>query len=184
MLHTDTNWSQYYKNVMIDYQEMKEQYPFCCLTILPTFKPTTAMIRVIAANKDLIEMVGAIETDFTKEFSRELYIEVPVDYRESGCKVFGAKWVDLEKLDKKDIHFYDHARLGCLGYELCVGLPESFPLMKNVILENVRTAENMLIAYEKLMTGVSDKLELIAYAHGETGSKQFQRNRDRYIPRR
>ena len=71
-----------------------------------------------------------------------------------------------------------------LCYSLCVGLPESFPLMKNVILENVKTAENMLIAYERVMTGVSNTLELIAYSHGEHGSKEFQHNKLRYTSRK
>ncbi len=179
----ETDWKLYYANVLADFRELKEHYPFSYLTIPPTVQPELAMIRVVAANKELIEMAGAVETDFTDEYSRKLWIIVPTNYRKNGCKVYGAKWVDLKKFENKDIHFYNQAKLHAEGYELCVGTPESFPLMRNVILENVRTAENMLIAYERVMTGSSDHLELIAYAHGENGRKQFQRNRARYIPR-
>ena len=179
----DIDWKIYYKNVLADYREMREQYPFCYLTIPPTVDPVAAKIRVVAANKDLIEMTGASESDFIKEYSRELNIEVPTNYKELGCKVYGAKWVDISRFDNKDIHFYNCTHPDPRGYELCVGLPESFPLMKNVILENVRTAENMLIAYERVMVGVSDKLELLAYAHGADGIKQFRRNKARYTPK-
>jgi hypothetical protein len=62
--------------------------------------------------------------------------------------------------------------------------PESFPLMKNVILENIRTAENMLIAYERVMAGESETLDLIAYSHGDKGREQFKKNRKKYISKR
>ena len=175
------DWKQYYQNVLVDYRELKEHYPYCYLTILPTAEPVIATIKVVAANKELIEITGAVESDFLGEYSRELHIRIPTDYKKTGCKVYGAGWVDLDRFDDRDRHFYNYAHRDPRGYELCVGLPESVPLMKNVILENVRTAENMLIAYERVMVGVSDKLELIAYAHGDEGKKQFHHNRSRYI---
>ena len=177
------DWNRYYQNVLADYCEMKEHYPYCYLTILPTVEPTLATIRVVAANKDLIEMTEAVESDFLGEYSRELFIKIPLNYKEAGCKVYGAKWVEPDRFDNKDRHFYNCDSQDSRGYELCVGIPESFPLMRNVILENVRTAENMLIAYERVMAGISDKLELIAYAHGDNGKKQFHHNRLRYIPK-
>ena len=166
---------------------MKEQYPFCCLTNPPTIDPSEIEIRVVAVNKDLIDMVGGVETDFLGEYSKELYLHVPVDYRNKGCIVYGAGWVKTEKLNNDDLHFfYENGKLIKTkhGFQLCVGTPESFPLMRNVILEAVRTAENMLIAYERVMTGAAEKLEMIAYAHGDKGRSQFQKNRNRYIPRR
>ena len=92
--------------------------------------------------------------------------------------------MDARRFEKKDLHFYDDKLPNPHGYLMCVGLTESFPLMKNVILENVKTAENMLIAYERVMTGVSSKLELIAYSHGDAGKKQFRRNKARYTSKR
>lgn len=178
----DINWKHYYADILTDFRELKESYPFSYLTIPPTVKPEFASIRVVAANKALIKMTGAVESDFTDDYSRELHIEIPVDYRENGCKVYGARWVDLKKLEDKDIHFYNRTKHHPFGYELCIGTPESFPLMKNVILENVKTAENMLIAYERVMAGASDRLELIAYTHGENGRKQFLQNRAKYLP--
>lgn len=182
----DTDWNLYYEKVIADFRELKEIYPFSYLAILPTVHPELATIRVVAANRKLIDMVGAIESDFTGEYSRELHLVVPLQYRQNGCEVYGAGWVDVKRFENKDIHFFhDNGNLikTRYGLKVCVGTPESFPLMKNVILENVRTAENMLIAYERVMTGASDHLELIAYAHGDDGRRQFQRNRSRYIPR-
>ncbi len=178
------DWKMYYKNVIADYQEMKNVYPFSYLSILPTVKSEVATIRVVAANKDLIDSAKAIKEDFLGEYTRKLYMEIPFDYRNLGCKVYGAGWIDMKKISEKDIHFYKDENYKEYGYELCVGTPESFPLMKNVILENVRTAENMLIAYEKVMTGEAEKLELIAYAHSDAGRKQFLKNNKKYIPGR
>ena len=181
-----TDWNLYYDTVIADFRKLKETYPFSYLTILPTVKPELATIRVVAANRELIDMVGAVETDFKGEYSRELYLVVPLQYKQKGCEVYGAAWVDVKCFESKDIHFFhDNGNLirTRFGLKMCVGTPESFPLMRNVILENVRTAENMLIAYERVMTGASDNLELIAYAHGANGRKQFQQNRARYIPR-
>lgn len=165
---------------------MKEQYPFCYLTIPPTVKPSMAEIRVIAANKGLINAVSGVESDFLCNYSKELHLIVPVDYKDRGCMVYGAGWLKTEKLSNEDIHFFhDKGKLIRTrhGLQICVGTPESFALMKNVILENVRTAENMLIAYEHVMTGTTDILEMIAYAHGDVGRAQFQKNRNRYIPK-
>ncbi len=180
-------WREYYRDVLLDFNEAKHQYPFINLTILPTIKPQLATIRVVAVNKHLIDMVGGIESDFLGDYSKELYFVVPIDYKEAGCNVYGAKWVDVSKLQNKDIHFFHKdGRLirTKYGMQICVGTPESFSLMENVILENIRTAENMLIAYERVMSGASDKIEMIAYAHGETGRRQFLNNKKRYIPER
>lgn len=182
----DVLWDLYYRNVIADFREMKALYPFCCLTILPTVKPSLAEIRVVAANKSLIEAVGGVDADFLGEYSKELHLQIPVDYKQRGCLVYGAGWVKVEKLANEDVHFFhDDGKLirTKYGLQICVGTPESFPLMRNVILENVRTAENMLIAYERVMTGATNKLEVIAYSHGDAGRRQFQQNTRRYIPK-
>ena len=165
---------------------MREHYPFCYLTIPPTIKPSEAEVRVVAVNKGLIDMVSGVESDFLGDYSKELHLHVPVDYRNIGCTVYGAGWIKTEKLANEDIHFFhDEGRLirTRYGLQICVGTPESFSLMKNVILENVKTAENMLIAYERVMIGASEKPEMIAYSHGEKGRYQFQQNKKRYIPK-
>lgn len=177
-------WSDYYSAVIRDYTELKEHYPFSYLSIPPTIVPKPASLRVVAANIELVQSINADENDFLGDYSRELYISIPVDYKEKGCKVYGAKWVDVKLFQNHDIHFYNHADLEKMGYELCVGTPESFSLMPNVILENIKTAERMLIAYEQVMTGATKQLNLIAYSHGDAGRRQFKHDRTRYNPGR
>ncbi|MCR5629592.1 hypothetical protein [Eubacterium sp.] len=177
-------WSEYYTSVIKDYKGLKEQYPFSSLLIPPTVNPSFVLLHVVAANLDLIQNVMGTEEDFIGEYSKVLYVEVPVDYKKNGCNVYGANWIDVKKIKEQDVHFYTRERKEFYGYKLCVGTPESFPLMPNVLLENIRTAERMLIAYEQFMRGEIDKLNLIAYAHGDMGRKQFDRNRSKYNPER
>ncbi len=160
---------------MADYKGLKEIYPFSWLFIPPTVKPQIASIKVIAANQDLVTNIGGIEDDFKGEYSRELHMIIPIDYRRNGCKVYGAKWFDSSKFNDEDIHFNGYPKMNKYGYEFCVGTPESFQLLENVILENVRTAEMMLIAYERVMTGDIDELDLIAYSHGYMGRLQYRK---------
>lgn len=181
------DWNLYYNSVRTDFHGLKAHYPFCSLIILPTAKPTLAEIRVVAVCKKLTDAVFGVESDFLGEYSRELHLYVPTNYKETGCTVYGAGWVKTDKLANEDIHFFHEG--GMLirtqyGLKMCVGTPESFSMMKNVILENVRTAENMLIAYERVMRRDSNRVELIAYAHGDEGRIQFQKNRRRYESRR
>lgn len=187
MTHSTVDWKQYYRNVIHDFVEVKTIYPFSRLSILPTVIPKQATIRTVAVNKDFINAVKGVENDFINEFSKELYIVIPADYRRGGCLVYGAKWFDKSFFRDEDIHFYlnnkhlieaPHRKW---GYRMCVGVPESFILMRNPILECIRTAENMLIAYERVMTGHSEKLELIAYAHGKEGERQFHTSKSKYI---
>ncbi len=167
---------------------MKEYYPFSRLCILPTVCPQLARITTIAACKDLIISINGVESDFLGEFSRELSVIIPTDYQINGCLVYGAKWFERKFFKDKDIHFYLHNNhfiedpFGKYGYRMCVGVPESFFLMQNPILESVRTAENMLIAYERVMIGQSKELDLIAYAHGKEGEKAFHTSKSKYIP--
>ena len=180
----NVDWPSYYRNVLSDFREMKTFYPFSFLIIPPTVNPVEAEVHVIAANKRLIARTEAIEDDFKGIYSRELHLIIPVNYRQCGCKVYGAKWLDTKRFQYKDIHFSKSNKQVNLGYELCVGPPESFQYMDNVILENVKTAENMLIAYERVMIGDSKTLELIAYSHGNEGKEEFKRDRHRYISKR
>lgn len=184
MKQNEDDWNRYYNNVLSDFKEMRKEYPFCYLTIPPTIKPSQAEIRVVAVNKGLIDIVDGVENDFLGEYSKELHMHIPLNYKDRGCIVYGAGWVKTEELTNEDIHFF-HTDGKLIrtqyGLQICVGTPESFPMMKNVILENVKTAENMLVAYERVMVGISEKLEVIAYAHGEKGRIQFQQDKKRYI---
>ena len=170
---------KYYVSVNKDYLELKEEYPFSSLIIPPSEKPEIATVKVIAASKTIIRQTNAHEEDFKGEYSRELFIEVPFDYTEKGCKVYGAGWVDMSILDETEKHF-DSEMIPGRGFLLCVGVPESFMSMKNVLLECVKTADMMLSAYQDRMLGQANQLELNAYSHGETGISEYQQSRRYY----
>lgn len=120
--------------------------------------------------------------EYLKKVNRRLGARFDVyDYKNIGCWVYGAKWFEKGVFLDKDIHFFhENGRLirTDYGYQFCVGTPDSFSTMHNVILENIRTAENMLIAYEEVMSGRADKLHLIAYAHGERGIEQYRKENE------
>lgn len=171
-LNYDASVQKYYKKVLEDIQELITHYPYTSYTLFPTSQPTPVRIRTVAADNRIIQLTCATEQDFLGAFSKELEIIVPFDYSTSGCRVYGGKWIDEEKIPDSERHFYERNSKGLFLF--CVGVPESFPRMKNVILENVRTASSMLIAYELFQTGQTEKLELLAYSHGNKGRREYK----------
>lgn len=179
MVPGENDWKEYYKSVTADFIELRKYYPFSTMYLFPTTVPTPVEMDVIAANGDLIESMRAEKSDFLGDYSRKLKIVVPLHYQKIGCNVYGGGWFDLSKIHSADRHFYiDNRKFG--GYQLCVGVPKSFCRLKNVILENVRTAEQMLIAYEEIQSGKSSVLHLKAYLHGDAGERQYKYDRKKY----
>ena len=179
-------WQNYCRMVLEDFSGLKEEYPFSTLLILPTAEPSLASASVIAVNRAIVEAVNGRPEDFQGEFSKLLHIEIPLDYRNSGCRVYGGKWIDDSKIPAKDVHlFHSNTRIveNKYGYQMCVGTPESFSTMKNVLLESVKTADNMLVAYERVQCGLSDRVILNAYSHGESGKEEYRKDKKRYVPR-
>lgn len=179
-------WAFYYEHVISDFAELKAEYPFAFLSILPTVEPSLASITVIAVSKNIIESVSGSPSDFLGPFSKKIFIEIPLFYRKIGCEVYGCDWIDKSKFEEKDIHLSHRGNAiakNRYGYLMCVGVPESFKLMNNVILEAVKTAENMLVAYERVQSGASDTMILNAYSHGDVGKEEYRKDRNKYVPR-
>lgn len=179
-------WSLYYERVLKDYAELKAVYPFSYLLVPPTVKPSLASVTVIAVSKAIVDAVNGEPVDFTGEHSKEIHIELPMEYWNKGCNVYGCKWIDESKFRASDIHlFHSGNKLieNRYGYQMCVGVPESFKSMKNVLLEAVKTADNMLVAYERVQSGISDQMILNAYSHGDAGKEEYQNDRRRYVPK-
>lgn len=174
---TGFDYNEYYKNAQEDIMELIQEYPFTKRVIIPSVIPEPIILNVVAVNNGLIHECNAQENDFKGEYSKELKIIIPYDYTRNGCKIYGASWIDLEKIPQKDHHFNGKENG---KYLFCVGVPQSFIHLKNVILENVRTAESMMIAYESYQRGMTNKVDLIAYSHGEEGKNEYSRNRKRY----
>ena len=175
---SNENKAQYLDNVKKDFQELRSVYPFSTLIILPTAEITEAQVKVVAANKGLIEELLAEQSDFTGEYTRELKIVIPFDYKDAGCNVYGGAWIDLSKIRDADKHF--HKKVDD-GLQFCVGVPGSFVKLSNVLLENVKTAENMLIAYEEIQRGKNHRLNLNAYSHGDRGKNEYEHDRTKYV---
>ena len=129
----------------------------------------------MAAEKELIDQTGATENDFLGEYSRELWIRIPVKYKKDGCAVFGGKWINKEKIPQGQQHFYNNDPNK--GYRFCVGVPDSFKTMSNVILENVRTADHILTAYADYISGRTKTIVLSQYSHGDKGINEYRRQK-------
>ena len=88
-----------------DIQRAKEIYPFMEVTSPPTVVPVPIQLKVVAVNAEFFEKTYAVREDFTGPFSRELEIIIPFDYRETGCKVCGGKWIDTKFVKTQYQHF-------------------------------------------------------------------------------
>lgn len=174
------DYRKYYEDVRKDFEELKAEYPYSTMYMAPTVEPKQIRLRVIAVHRDIILAAKAEEEDFLEEYSKELQIVIPWDYKKQGCKVYGGVWLREELIHEADRHFYEKRKNGTR--EFCVGVNESFRTLNNVILENVKTAENMLIAYEQVQKGITPRARLIGYAHGNKGEKEYERDRKKYKP--
>lgn len=169
---------QYYQNVKLDFEELHNKYPFSMIELPPTKEPYEATVIVVAAEKSLIESLNATEEDFTKRYSKLLEVIIPHDYKKKGCKVFGGDWIASDSIPQQVVHW--NSRLKDGRYELCIGVPDSFANLKNPLLESIRTADNLLVAYERYQTGNIDHVELNAYSHGEAGKREYEKSRKKY----
>ena len=163
---------------MGDLIEVKQFFPFVREILQPYTKPQEIELEVIAVSRNVINLTDAVEDDFIGDYSKLIKVIVPFDYKQTGCKIYGAQWLDRKILKSEDYHFFSHNKEGIM--EFCLGVPESFPHFKNVILENVKTAENMLTAYERFQKGESEILELKAYSHGTKGRKEYEKDKNKY----
>lgn len=165
----------YYKNIRNDYEELKKVYPYCYLSILPSVEAKTATIKVIAVDQYIINLTGATEEDCINDYSKELWISIPTNYKSIGCHIFGGKWIDKDKIPQSEQHFYEFDIKR--GYKLCVGVPDSFRDMKNVILENVKTADHILTAYADYLSGRTNRIVLRQFSHGERGINEYKKSK-------
>lgn len=172
------NYQKYYKEVKKDFEFLRQEYPYSTMFLPPTVQPRLVIIKVIAVHSEIINLSKAEPEDFLGEYSRELLLVVPWNYKEVGCKVYGGSWIQETKIHKLDRHFYGKESSGMR--EFCVGVPASFTALENVILENVKTAESMLVAYEQVQRGITIRANLIGYSHGERGEKEYERDSKKY----
>ena len=123
--------------------------------------------------------MNGIPEAYLGKYSKLIYVIIPKNYHSNGCLVYGAKWDSLDRIPTDDLHIYRNGDKSGF-HQMCVGVPESFANFRNPILECVRTAERILIAYELFLTGVNSSIDLIAYSHGENGRNEYVRRTKKY----
>lgn len=173
-------YQNYAENVKRDLVQLKKIYPFVRMICSPSSTPVPIQLSVTAVSKEVLETLQAREEDFLAEYSKALQVIIPFDYQQKGCEIYGAGWLNSEAIPQKDRHFYE-CKNGL--YNFCLGVPTSFAQMKNVILENIKTADNMLVAYELFQKGINQSVNLIAYSHGKEGENEYAKDKKKYKPK-
>lgn len=104
-------------------------------------------------------------------------IRIDKHYLKRGATIYGLdQWLDLDKIDSSKQHFYKNQKKGDM-YELCVCPTTSVENMTNPLLDNIRTAEHIMNAYEFFLIGYTDKIILKDYSHGEKGIEEYEQER-------
>lgn len=168
---------KYYEDVSNDLIAVRNYYPFTQTIAYPFSNPGEIELKVIAVNKNILQHLNGKQEDFSNNYSKELMVIIPYNYKTTGCKVFGGKWFDETIIPSKERHFYSKLPDG--NYELCIGVPQSFKNMKNPILEAVKTAEKIMLAYEFFQKGISTKIDLYSFSHGGKGIDEFKKERNK-----
>lgn len=168
-------YGTYYSSVFRELEELKSEYPFVKIVFEPTVEPKPIRAQVIAVSNDIIRSTLAKEADFLGPFSKALEVIIPFSYKTEGCEIYGGEWINIKDIEVKHQHFNGKRDDGKLLF--CVGVPDSFETLDNVILENIRTADKMLVAYHLLITGKTKNLELKAYNHGKRGIDEYRKSK-------
>ena len=169
---------KYFENVSNDLIAVKAYYPFTQIIAYPFSNPGEIELKVVAVNKNILHNINGKKEDFTNKYSKELKVIIPYNYKSTGCKIFGGKWFDETIIPSKERHFYSKLPDG--DFELCIGVPQSFANMENPILEAIKTAENIMLAYEFFQKGISTKINLYSFSHGGKGIEQFKKEKIKY----
>lgn len=174
--------SEEYKNdVLKDYEELIKIYP-----LFSFFRPPLSYNHYYCLKGYLIDKKEIDDLNITNEhlpeYDKKVYVVIPPNYKDVGCYVYDRFSFDVNIIPEEDRHMYDDDSIK--GYScLCVGVPNSFKQMKNVILEAIKTSSNIVKAYMSYINKLSDKIELLAYSHGDKGKKEYESNKEKYRPK-
>lgn len=163
----------YYNEVFDLLRKIECSYKYFRIILLPTLRPTLIGCEIIAVNNTIINSTHATKFDLTNEFSKEVWIVIPTKYKTNGCDVYGGEWIDETKIDNDSKHFYKLEDFSF--YKFCVGIDEEMAKSKNIVLENIKTIENVLVEYEKMMVGLCKSYEGLHYSHGLEGIYEYRR---------
>ena len=91
--------------LLYDIKELRKEYPFTKIVAYPYANPTKIELKVIAVNNRIIRECNAQADDFKGEFSKEIKVVIPFDYKNRGCDIYGGSWFDIDKIPFEDRHF-------------------------------------------------------------------------------
>lgn len=173
-----------------DFSELRKEYPFSRMVYV---KADLICFEVWTySSTDLAKFCLSFDEIKLVQNSRRAYLIAREDYVRSGALVYAfGGWDNLSRIEKKDQHFYNPSipegiEYGPLlnfikngGREVCVCVPSDVPTMDNPLLENVKTLDHMLAAYDQVIRGKSDRVVLHAYSHGLKGIEEYEKDRRR-----
>lgn len=176
---TDDDFRGYQERVERDLFEVTNYYPFTSEIIIPTNNPKiTKVYETYLLNKELINCFCITKDYCIQQYSSyRCIIVVPFDYIKNGCYIIIDNGIDVDRIPNNHFHFnhkFDD------GIQFCAGVPESFCNLRNVILENCRTAENYLIQINLFLNKDIDEIRLIEYSHGAEGRREYDKKRNKY----
>lgn len=126
--------------------------------------------------KDELNQRGLNVNDAKKYFKDffEIYCIIPHDYRLIGCLVYDSnRYINWEKLPQEHRHI--NRKSDTFGNLLCTHLYIEAKDMKNPILENLKTAHDLLKAYNHYL--ITKDWTLNEYKHGKEGEKEYYEKR-------
>lgn len=168
------NKTIYCHNVFSDLDEVLKIYPYTKIIVYPYAEPAELELRVIAVNANMIKEISGNIADFTSRYSKEIKVVIPFNYKLDGCRVYGGAWINDKLIKYEDKHYYSLCKDGTR--ELCIGIPNSFRNYSNPILESIKTAENLLLAYELYLEGLTKTVEINSFPHGIRGIKAYNKS--------
>lgn len=176
-----------------DFRELIQHYPFSQMILVDKKE---IHFEVYAINKKEIDQLRIKKHKISNDkYSRRLYIIIRNNYRDSGPIIYSMeKWKSLNLIPYESKHFYDKKELkyengtfkidtpgfsAGKGYLTCTSVSIANKNMGNPLLENVKSAEMMLISYELFLRGINKTIVLRQYSHGDEGVEQYVREQRR-----
>ena len=171
-------YNTYLSDVEKDVAELKKIYPFIFEIVIPISKSLINRIyEVYLIEKNVIDGFSLTRGYAVNKLqNRKVLLIIPIDYKRRGAKIIFNKVFSINDIPQHHVHFNAYYKD---GYEFCAGVPESMINLKNVLLENCRTAENYLVQVNSYLNNETNKINMIEYSHGDKGRKEYEREKYR-----
>ena len=155
-----------------DFTELRRKYPFTKVIQQNKYE---IHYEVFAINIELLKKLD-IDEDYLRDetYHKRIYLIVKNDYLTNGPIVYSLEdWPNLDKIPENNMHFYFNKLVNGRGYRTCSCVQIANRHMDNPLLENVKSTEMLLSAYELFLLGINDIVVLRQYSHGDKGVEEF-----------